>query len=46
MTVLLSHLSRPRVWQPAPGNRQFIAPLVANRRPAIVQRLSENKNDR
>lgn len=44
--MILSHLSRPRVWQPAPGNRQFIAPLTSNRRPAIVQRPSENKNDR
>lgn len=39
--MLLSHLSRPRVWQPAPGNRQFIAPLTSNRRPAIAPRQPE-----
>ena len=39
--MILSYLSRPRVWQPAPGNRQFIAPLVANRRQAVAPRQPE-----
>lgn len=39
--MLLSHLSKPRVWHPAPGNRQFIAPLVANRRPPVAPKQPE-----
>lgn len=39
--MILSHLSLPRVMQPQPGNRQFIAPLVANRRPAVAPRQPE-----
>jgi hypothetical protein len=36
--MILNHLSRPRVWNPAPGNRQFIAPLTSFRRPPIAPR--------
>lgn len=39
--MLLSHLSRPRVWQPSYGNRQFIAPLTSNRRAPVAPKQPE-----
>ena len=40
----LHHLSAPRIMRPQPGNRQFIAPLAAYRRPAIMPKTSpENR---
>jgi hypothetical protein len=41
--LILHHLSPPRIMRPQPGNRQFIAPLSAYRRPAIMPKQpSEN----
>jgi hypothetical protein len=38
--LILHHLSAPRIMRPQPGNRQFIAPLAAYRRPAIMPKQS------
>ena len=39
--MILSHLSQPRIMHPQPGNRQFITPLVGNRRPPVMQREAQ-----
>jgi len=41
--LILHHLSPPRIMRPQPGNRQFIAPLAAYRRPAVTRPVLERK---